>query len=506
MTQKSSLADITNSNTFGDWRQRTNELIDVAKKSVTFGPGESSSNTGDVTIDGDFNLSAGKEATFDIVDTTGSVDLKVKKNTDVEGVLYVNQTANSGNVESVVQMTSGTDKTNTWSMATNSTHANLRFSKGNVSLQVGGDGNISSQGTTDIVIPVSMVDGGVFNGVTIGNTTPGTGKFTKLDCTGSSTGTIENVNIGASTAGTGSFTTFNATGGNNSSITNTTIGGGDAANRAAGSFTALIATGGGDSAINNVPIGASTANTGAFTTLTTSGAATFASATVTGTLTATASSADGLTAAALATVKSAVATDLGNGTTFSSINAVPIGATTASTGGFTTLATSGKATLASAEVTGTLTATASKASALTDAGETAIFNLIYPVNSIYLTSGDTTPANLGFPGTWERYAQGKALSGYSTSVNAFKNVNTGGNYNHTLNLSQMPRHRHSISDSRANNPRAYTKNGKHPDLATYNGPDYYTNYTGGNNSGGTDSFSLLQPYQVVRAWRRTSLT
>jgi hypothetical protein len=418
----------------------------------------------------------------------------------------VNQTVNSGNVESVVQMTSGTDKTNTWSMATNSTHANLRFSKGNVSLQVGGDGNISSQGSTDIVIPVSMVDGGVFNGVTVGNTNPGTGKFTKLDCTGASTGTIENVNIGASTAGTGSFTTFNATGGNNSSITNTTIGGGDAANRAAGSFTALIATGGGDSAINNVPIGASTANTGAFTTLTTSGAATLASATVTGTLSAIASSADGLTDAALSAVKSAVATDLGSGATFSSINDVPIGATTASTGGFTTLATSGKATLASAEVTGTLTATASSAEGLTATGQTAIFDLIYPVNSIYLTSGDTTPTNLGFPGTWERYAQGKALSGYSNTGNAFKNVNSGGNYNHTLNLSQMPRHRHSISDSRANNPNAYTKNGKYPDRATYDGPDYYTNYTGGNNNGGTDSFSLLQPYQVVRAWRRTSLT
>ena len=432
MTQKSSLADITNANTFGDWRQRTNELIDVAKKSVTFGPGESSSNTGDVTIDGDFNLSAGKEATFDIVDTTGSVDLKVKKNTDVEGVLYVNQTANSGNVESVVQMTSGADKTNTWQMATNSTHANLRFSKGDVSLQVGGDGNISSQGTTDIVIPVSMVDGGVFNGVTIGNTAPGNGKFTKLDCTGSSTGTIENVNIGASTAGTGSFTTFNATGGSNSSITNTTIGGGDAANRAAGSFTALIATGGGDSAINNVPIGGSNANTGAFTTLTTSGLATLASATVTGTLTATASSANGLTATAL----------------------------------------------------------------------TAVLKAVYPVNSIYLTESDSTPETLGLPGTWERYAQGKALTGYSNSVSAFKNVNTGGNMNHTLNLAQMPRHRHSISDSRANNPGAFTRNGKRPDLATYNGPDYYTNYTGGNNNGATDSFSLLQPYQVVQAWRR----
>ena len=502
MTQKSSLADITNANTFGDWRQRTNELIDVAKKSVTFGPGESSSNTGDVTIDGDFNLSAGKEATFDIVDTTGSVDLKVKKNTDVEGVLYVNQTANSGNVESVVQMTSGADKTNTWQMATNSTHANLRFSKGDVSLQVGGDGNISSQGTTDIVIPVSMVDGGVFNGVTIGNTAPGNGKFTKLDCTGSSTGTIENVNIGASTAGTGSFTTFNATGGSNSSITNTTIGGGDAANRAAGSFTALIATGGGDSAINNVPIGGSNANTGAFTTLTTSGLATLASATVTGTLTATASSADGLTATALSSVKSSMATDLSTGTGISSINNVPIGGTAKSTGAFTTLSTSGLATLASATVTGTLTATASSANGLTATALTAVLKAVYPVNSIYLTESDSTPETLGLPGTWERYAQGKALTGYSNSVSAFKNVNTGGNMNHTLNLAQMPRHRHSISDSRANNPGAFTRNGKRPDLATYNGPDYYTNYTGGNNNGATDSFSLLQPYQVVQAWRR----
>ena len=504
MTQKSSLSNITNANTFGDWRQRTNELIDVAKKSVTFGTGESGSNVGDVTIDGDLNLSAGKEATFDIIDTIGSADLKVKKNADIEGVLYVNQTSGSDNVESVIQMTSGTDKTGTWQMSTNGTHANLRFTKGNTSLQIGGDGNITSVGTTNLVIPVSMVDGGVFNGVTIGNSTPGTGNFSQLDCTGATEGNINNVNIGGSNAGTGSFTNFIATGGGTSSITNTPIGGGDVGNRSTGSFTALIATGGGNSAINNVPIGGTTKSTGAFTTLSTSGLATLASATVTGTLTATASSADGLTSSALSTVKSSMATDLSTGAGIASINNVPIGGTTKSTGAFTTLSTSGKATLASAEVTGTLTATATLAKGLTETALDAVLKAVYPVNSIYLTESNSTPETLGLPGVWERYAQGKALTGYSTSVSAFKNVNSGGNMNHTLNLAQMPRHRHSISDSRANNPNAYTKNGKHPDRATYDGPDYHTNYTGGTNNGATSAFSLLQPYQVVQAWRRKS--
>ena len=113
MTQKSSLTDITNANSFGDWRQRTNELIDIAQKSVTFGPGEAATNVGDVTIVGDFALATGNVSSFDIVDTVTASSLKIKKDTDVEGVLFVNQTVGGASGESRIQMTQGTDKTNT---------------------------------------------------------------------------------------------------------------------------------------------------------------------------------------------------------------------------------------------------------------------------------------------------------------------------------------------------------------------------------------------------------
>lgn len=303
MTQKSSLTDITNANSFGDWRQRTNELIDIAQKSVTFGPGEAATNVGDVTIVGDFALATGNVSSFDIVDTVTASSLKIKKDTDVEGVLFVNQTVGGASGESRIQMTQGTDKTNTWEIKTSSNHANLRITKGDVSLQMAGDGNITSVGDTDIVIPTSMIDGGVFNSVSIGTVTPSTGAFTKLDCSGAGgAGAINNVSIGSTNPSTGSFTTFNTTGGSGSSIINTTIGQGDASNRAAGSFTTFIATGGGSSAINNVPIGASVESTGKFSTLESTGAATFNSATVTGNLTATASQAAALTSEAMTAV------------------------------------------------------------------------------------------------------------------------------------------------------------------------------------------------------------
>lgn len=86
-----------------------------------------------------------------------------------------------------------------------------------------------------------------------------------------------------------------------------------------------------DTTIDASNIGATNAGTGRFSTLTSTGAATFFAITNTGTVT---------------------TTDIDGGT----IDNVAIGATTASTGRFSTLTTTGAATLASATVSGTLTA------------------------------------------------------------------------------------------------------------------------------------------------------
>lgn len=431
MTTKSNLTDITNTSTFGDWKDRTNEIIDVSKKSVTLG--DSEVNTGNVNLSGNLGITATNTLTTDKVTTnSSSTVLSLEVASRVKGVLYVNQQVGTGATESVIQLESGSGNTPSWAIKSNSAtsgdHQNLRIEKGNVILQVNGStGLISSVGSTDIGIDSGLLSGGI-NNVSLGATTPSTGNFTKLDVTGSGgKGTVENVDIGAGTSGTGKFTTLIADGGGASVINNTPIG---TTTASSGKFTSLIATGGGSSAINNVPIGASTANTGAFTTLTSSGAATFASATVTGTLSAVASAADGLTNTAI----------------------------------------------------------------------TAVLNAVYPAGSIYLTSSGLTPSQLGLPGNWSRYAQGQALTGYKANDDSFTAGKESGNANKTLNVSEIPAHSHSIGPNGLvgmfNSPTRNSNSG--PDVGSKKG-SYNTNDTGGGNS-----FSIMQPYKVVYVWKRDS--
>lgn len=430
MTTKSNLTDITNTSTFGDWKDRTNEIIDVSKKSVTLG--DSEVNTGNVTLSGNLAITATNTLTTDKVTTnSASTVLSLEVASRVKGVLYVNQQVGTGATESVIQLESGAGNTPSWAIKSNSAtsgdHQNLRIEKGNVILQINGStGLISSVGSTDIGIDSGLLSGGI-NNVSLGATTPSTGNFTKLDVTGTGgKGTVENVDIGAGTSGTGKFTTLIADGGGDSVINNTPIG---TTTASSGKFTSLIATGGGTSAIDNVPIGASTANTGAFTTLTTSGAATFASASVTGTLTATASEADGLTAAAI----------------------------------------------------------------------TAVLDAVYPVGSIYMTSVNQSPTDLGFPGNWSRFAQGEALTGFKAGDQAFAAGAGHGNKNKTLSVDEMPSHTHNIGpDGLVGMFNEPTRNSDHgPDVGSKRGT-YKTNATGGGNA-----FSIMQPYRVVYVWKRT---
>lgn len=67
-----------------------------------------------------------------------------------------------------------------------------------------------------------------------------------------------------------------------------------------------------------------------------------------------------------------------------------------------------------------------------------LFNLIYPVGSIYLSVTDVNPANV-FGGTWEQIKDRFLLSAGDT----YKGGSTGGEASHTLTANEMPPHRHS---------------------------------------------------------------
>jgi hypothetical protein len=74
---------------------------------------------------------------------------------------------------------------------------------------------------------------------------------------------------------------------------------------------------------------------------------------------------------------------------------------------------------------------------------------IYPVGSIYISLNDIDPATqLGF-GTWERFAEGKFIVGYSTTDAEFQpgdGTKTGGEKEHTLTVDEMPSHTHTVGD------------------------------------------------------------
>lgn len=77
-----------------------------------------------------------------------------------------------------------------------------------------------------------------------------------------------------------------------------------------------------------------------------------------------------------------------------------------------------------------------------------IFNLIYPIGSIYLSENSTSPATL-FGGTWTQIKDKFLL----TAGDTYKAGNTGGSSTHkhttaghTLTTNEMPSHTHEYAD------------------------------------------------------------
>ena len=186
-----------------------------------------------------------------------------------------------------------------------------------------------------------------------------------------------------------------------------------------------------------------------------------------------------------------------------------------------------------------------------------LFEAIYPVGSIYISSNSTNPGTL-FGGTWEAYAQGRTLIGNGTSDQAFNAGATGGSSTHTLTTNEMPSHTHTQnSHNHSQNSHTHTFHGYNQTgyvnnigMRTGNGtslssqiggvfagstdpgqsnadgsgsgavninfsmtPTGYNDATTAtnnattatnNNTGGGASHNNLQPYIVTYIWRRTA--
>ena len=158
-----------------------------------------------------------------------------------------------------------------------------------------------------------------------------------------------------------------------------------------------------------------------------------------------------------------------------------------------------------------------------------VINEIYPVGSIYMSTEDDTIEKVQskFGGKWEVYAGGRTIIGAGTGtdsnglVQTFSNGSTGGEYMHTLNISEMPSHTHTQnphyhligfnngtsgiglypgydepSDSIYFNSSSYTFGGRGYTMIT----DTIT--ATNNNTGGNSSHNNVEPYIATYIYKR----
>lgn len=117
-----------------------------------------------------------------------------------------------------------------------------------------------------------------------------------------------------------------------------------------------------------------------------------------------------------------------------------------------------------------------------------IFNLIYPVGSIYLSTNNANPGTL-FGGSWEQIQDRFLLA----CGDKYTNGATGGEATHTLTIDEMPSHSHSLI--------ART-------VLMEAGTNYGTYIADGNYNtsavGGSQPHNNMPPYLVVYIWKRIS--
>lgn len=134
-----------------------------------------------------------------------------------------------------------------------------------------------------------------------------------------------------------------------------------------------------------------------------------------------------------------------------------------------------------------------------------LFDLVYPVGSVYMSTNSTSPQTL-FGGSWTKIA-GKFLW---ATVNT--PMVTGGSKTtdeHVLTTNEMPAHNHTMHG----NTNTYSSSGSgywhYACLEGYAGGswvDLYYNSSGTNSTGGGQghSHTYMPPYFEVYMWYRTA--
>lgn len=147
---------------------------------------------------------------------------------------------------------------------------------------------------------------------------------------------------------------------------------------------------------------------------------------------------------------------------------------------------------------------------LTIGGKT-IFDLFYPVGSIYETSNASFNPNTSFGGNWKRI-KGKVIVGVDENdTDLSSSKKTGGEKAHTLTLSEIPPHDHTMKggshsfawgDTNCNvntNATAIANRPSANTLCTLQG-----SWNSVNVNGSGQSHNNMPPYYTVYIWERIS--
>ena len=137
-----------------------------------------------------------------------------------------------------------------------------------------------------------------------------------------------------------------------------------------------------------------------------------------------------------------------------------------------------------------------------------LINVIYPVGSIYITTNEQNPGEyLG--GEWESYGEGRTIVGAGTGTDEnnvqkmFEINQTGGEYQHTLTLTELPLHNHNIfvtggSFTAVTDGVYLTNTGVSSDTIVNSG----RNQGRTRDNGGDQPHNNIQPYIVTYMWKR----